>query len=345
MSSTIYDEISRIKDQLEKDEKETLKIALFGQPGAGKSSIINKLVGEKVAETGASTDVTKKAQPIYHNGLLFVDLPGYGTTQFPPNEWINEFNPDDFDLFLCVFSGKFHEADTKFFKELKQAGRVCLFVRNFHDALWEDGKTTEELEKVILADVEKQVQSKVDVIFTSCFKNGYGFEQLQDAIQQNLEPAKRDKYILSAKAYSKRHLDEKRMECEKLVTKYSAIAAANAINPIPGVDISVDVSVILKLFKSIQQAYGLNDEKIKKYEALLPVAKKVIEYASKGGVIVLLKSLSTKLAIKNTAKYIPIVGQVVAASAGFGLTHLAGSRYLNDCLELATHIMEKELQN
>lgn len=345
MAYSIYDEVNKLKESLEREEKIPLKIALFGQPGSGKSSIINKLVGESVVKTGVSTDVTKEAQTIYHNGLLVVDLPGYGTTKFPPNEWINKFNPKDFDLFLCVFSGKFHEADTKFFKDLKEAGRVCLFVRNFHDSLWEEGKTVEDLEKEIIADVEKQVHSKVDVIFTSCFRNGNGFDKLQEAIQKNLEPAKRDRYILSAKAYSVEHLKQKKAECEKRITKYAAIAAANGLNPIPGADISIDVTVLLKLFKEIRQSYGLNDEKIKTYEALLPLAKKVIEYATKEGVIILLKNLATREIVKNVAKYIPLVGQVIAASAGFALTRVAGSHYLDDCHELASYILEKELLN
>lgn len=341
---SIYDDIEKIKKQIEEENSEPLKIALFGQPGAGKSSIINKLVGERVAETGASTDVTTAADFIPYEGLLLVDLPGYGTSKFPPNEWMSQFNPKEFDLFLCVFSGKFHEADTRFFKELQESGKVCLFVRNMSDQLWEDGKTLEELKQDIIDDVEKQVGSKQNVYFTSC-RTSTGFDSLQDAIQESLEPAKKEKYIRYAKAYTVEHLEQKREECKKLVTKYAAIAAANGINPVPGVDISVDLSVMLKLFSQINKAYGLNDAKLALLEgALLPVAKKVLDYATKEGLSLLLKRFATKTALKNSSKYVPIVGQVIAASAGYAMTYKAGIHYLDDCHELATEVLKKELQ-
>lgn len=342
-SLSIYDEIERIKQEIEKDDQEPLRIALFGQPGSGKSSIINKLVGEKVAETGASTDVTTTANIFNFNGLLLVDLPGYGTSKFPPNDWFDHFKPEDYDLFLCVFSGKFHEADTTFFRELKEEKRTVLFVRNMADQIWEEDRTEKELHQVIIEDVHKQIGSNVTVYFTSCRKNT-GFEELQDAIQDALEPAKRDKYARYAKAYSEKHLEQKREECKKLVTKYSGLAAANGINPIPGLDISVDFTMMLKLFSEIRKIYGLNDEKIKNLgEALMPIAKKVIDYATKEGLALLLKRFATKTAVKSTVKYVPIVGQVIAASTSFAITYSAGSYYLEDCHKLAVEILKKEL--
>ncbi|MFD0050214.1 GTPase [Actinomycetes bacterium NPDC127524] len=340
---SIYDDIEKIKQQIEKEDEVPLKIALFGQPGAGKSSIINKLVGEQVAKTGASTDVTVDADFIPYEGLLLVDLPGYGTSKFPPNEWMSRFDPKDFDLFLCVFSGKFHDADTAFFKELKEEGRVCLFVRNMADQLWEDGKTLEELEQNIRDDVEKQVGSKEKVYFTSC-RNATGFDVLQEAITQSLKPAQREKYTRYAKAYTMDHLEAKKEECKKLVVRYAAIAAANGINPIPGVDVSVDFSVMLKLFSDIRKSYGLNDEKISKLEgAMLPLAKKVLDYATREGVALLLKRFAAKTAMKSTAKFVPIVGQIAAASAGYAMTYTAGNHFLNDCHELAAEVLKKEL--
>ena len=55
-------------------DNKKVKIAFFGQPGAGKSSLINELVGKKVAETGNSTDTTQRAQIIEYNEVVFVDF-------------------------------------------------------------------------------------------------------------------------------------------------------------------------------------------------------------------------------------------------------------------------------
>ena len=96
----------KLRQEIEDEQNEKLKIALFGQPGAGKSSLINLIVGQPVTRTGATTDMTTEAKVIEHEELLLVDLPGYGTSKFPPNKWMEQFQPEEMDLFLCVFSSK-----------------------------------------------------------------------------------------------------------------------------------------------------------------------------------------------------------------------------------------------
>src|SRR5690554_4266733 len=153
----IYEEAERAREQLKEADAQLVSVALFGQPGAGKSSLINKLVGEKVAETGVETDKTVKEESYEHNGLELVDLPGYGTTKFPKEGYKEQFKLTRFDLFLCVTSGKFLAADTELFRELDAMGKVCIFVVNKHDELWEDDVPLSELEQRKRADIIKQV--------------------------------------------------------------------------------------------------------------------------------------------------------------------------------------------
>lgn len=340
---SIYDDIQNMKDRLQEEQKASIRIALFGQPGSGKSSLINKLIGKNVAKTGASTDVTVEANFYEHDQLLFVDLPGYGTSKFPPNAWMNEFTPEKFDLFLCVFSGKFHEADTRFFKELKEKNRVCLFVRNMQDQLWDPEKTTEQIEAEIEADVNQQIGAAVPVYFTSC-RSGHGLDMLQEAIQESLDPTQKDKYARGAKAYSSKHLQRKKEECKKLVYRYAGISAANGLNSVRGVDISVDVGIMLKLFKVLRESYGIENSKILNLgPALIPIANRVIEYATKEGIIIILKRNATKIVVKNAAKYVPFVGTAIAASTGFAITLSSGISYLDDIHTLADEIIKEEL--
>ncbi|MBB6673681.1 GTPase domain-containing protein [Cohnella nanjingensis] len=340
---SLREEAAQLRQDIENEQRDKLKIALFGQPGAGKSSLINQIVGQPVVKTGASTDMTTEAQVIAHDELLLVDLPGYGTTRFPPNQWMEQFKPEELDLFLCVFSGKFHEADSKFFKELREKGRICLFVRNKRDDLWEDGKTQEELEAEIAADVHRQVGSEEPVHFVSCRTRG-GLAELVDAIYAALDPAKREKYARSAKAFSMAHLEAKRAACEKAVYKYAGLAAANGLNPIPGVNVGVDISIMFKLFADVRSAYGLTDEKVNKLiPSLLPLGKRVLDYSTKEGIALLLKRFAGKGASVQIGRFVPFIGQAVAAAAGFGLTLAAGKSYLNDCHELAERILAAEL--
>ncbi|MDG0792041.1 GTP-binding DUF697 domain-containing protein [Cohnella ginsengisoli] len=339
----LREDAARLKQDIEDEQNAKLRIALFGQPGSGKSSLINQIVGQPVARTGVTTDTTVEAQVIAHEELLLVDLPGYGTSRFPPNEWMDRFRPEELDLFLCVFAGKFHEADTAFFKELREKGRICLFVRNKLDDLWEEGRTTEELQAEIAADVARQIGEPQQVYFVSC-RTREGLSELVDGIKAALEPALREKYARSAKAFSLAHLEAKKEACEKSVYKYAGLAAANGLNPVPGVNVGVDMSIMYKMFAEIRASYGLTDEKVNKLiPSLLPLGKRVLDYGTKEGIMLLLKKFAGKSASTAVGRFVPIVGQAIAAAAGFGMTLAAGKSYLNDCHELAERILEREL--
>lgn len=344
---SIYDEAEKIRSKLDKENSTTVSVALFGQPGAGKSSLINKIIGKKVAEVGVETDKTVEAASYEEKGLRFVDLPGYGTKNFPKESYFQKFKIQDFDLFLCVTSGKLHQADTEFFQELVQRGKVCIFVVNKHDELWEDGIKLEELEQRKVNDITKHVGRPVKIVFTSC-RQGTGLDALNIEIQNNLDGAKRERWARSAKAYSARFLQEKRVACEKYVSIAAAAAAANGINPVSGVDIAVDISIIMKLFKEIRDYYGLSDTFLTNLkQSSIPVvgrlANNVVQYAAKEGILMLLKSFAGRQAVKTFSKYIPFIGQAIAAGLGYAITSNVGNSYLSDCHELAEEILSNKL--
>ena len=342
----IKEEANKLRDKIEKEKANPIKIALFGQPGAGKSSIINRLVGENVASSGVTTDKTTKAQIIeWTYDMILVDLPGYGTSMFPQNDFFDKFNITDYDLFLCVFSGKFHKADTDFFQEIREKGKTALLVRNQADMLWQEGKTDDELRDEIRKDAQKQVKSNEEIYFTSCRTND-GFDELEKAIETNLEPSKKERWSRTAKAYTKEALESKKDACKSLVKTRAGLAAANALNPIPGVDIAVDIGILVELFAEIRRNYGLTDEKISNpvyIKNLGPIANRILSASSKEGIIQLLKQFAGRETIKQVSKYIPFVGQAIAASIGYGITLYAGNSFVDDCHQLAKEILDQEL--
>ncbi len=340
-------EAEAIRQKLDAETSATVSIALFGQPGAGKSSLINKIVGRKVAEVGVETDKTVAAASYEHNGLNFVDLPGYGTSSFPKESYFEKFKISEFDLFLCVTSGKLHQADTEFFQELSRRGKVCIFVVNKHDELWEDEVSIEELERRKKEDIEKHVGKKVVTVFTSC-RNGFGLDALNTEIQSNLDGAKKERWSRGAKAYSEKFLASKKEACEKYVTYAALASAANGINPVPGLDVSLDLTVLMKLFKEIRDSYGLTEDfltnlKASSIPAVGRLANNVIKYAAKEGLLMLLKSFAGRQTVKALSKYIPFVGQAVAAGIGYAITSNAGSSYLDNCHELAEEALRNHL--
>jgi GTP-binding protein EngB required for normal cell division/uncharacterized protein (DUF697 family) len=344
---SIEDDVARIVKELADLEDVNVRLALFGQPGAGKSSLINKITGQKLAEEGVSTDKTITANEYEWRGLHLVDLPGYGTSKFPKDTYFQDFKIDGFDLFLCVFDGKFRQADSQFFQQLKKIGKVCIFIRNKSDTIWQEGKKTEELQNEIQEDTQKQTESDQGVFFISC-RTGYGLSDVSNAIFNHLDKAKQERWARSAKSHSKELLERKREAAEKIVNLQAALAAANGINPIPGVDVGVDLTIIYTMFKTIRDEYGLNDDTLQIYKmgvpAIAQLANSALKYASKEGILILLKRYAGRQTVKEVSKYIPFIGQAIAATLGFGITYQAGMSYLEDCHTLAQSILDIELQ-
>src|SRR5574340_480315 len=79
------------------------EIAFLGRSNVGKSSLINSLLGEKIAKTSSTPGrtrainffaVRRQGQP--RPELLFVDLPGYGYAKLPREvtaEWPQFIEP------------------------------------------------------------------------------------------------------------------------------------------------------------------------------------------------------------------------------------------------------------
>jgi len=345
---SINSEVANTIRRLEEEFNTTVSVALFGQPGSGKSSLINKIAGEQVADVGVETDKTVEAKAYPVKGVLYVDLPGYGTKKFPKDTFFQKQKIKDFDLFLCVTSGKLHQADTEFFQALAKLGKVCIFVINKCDEIWEDGVTFEELQKRKMEDITKHVGQAVKTVFTSCRTNT-GLDILDDEIANNLDGAKRERWARGAKAYSIGFLKKKRKASEKHVAYGAAAAAANALNPIPGVDVAVDLTILLKLFKDIRDDFGLNDDSLSDLKkSSIPVvaglANNAIKYATKEGLLILLKNFAGREAVKEFTKYIPFIGQAVAASLGYAITSNVGNSYLEDCYKLAEAVLKDKLK-
>lgn len=145
-------------------------------------------------------------------------------------------------------------------------------------------------------------------------------------------------------------LNRVREECKSMVNKRASASAAAAVVPVPGVDIGADVAIMMELLPAINRKFGLSPEQIEqldgaiKAQALVIItslgSKLVGKLITKETVVLLLKKVGTRVAVKSVTKFIPFVGQAVSAGISFGAMKYLGNSHIDECFEVCRRIIE-----
>lgn len=140
-------------------------------------------------------------------------------------------------------------------------------------------------------------------------------------------------------------LEAIRQECRKLVRKASWVSAGAAAVPVPLLDIAVDAGVLLKLVPEINRRFGLEPEQIEAMpeQTRLQVWKRRAERGSEliGMVITRtlirrsLQTMGTRIVARQVTKFIPLGGQIVAATLGYWVMRKLAQDHVDDCFEVA----------
>ncbi len=338
-------EIEALKVKIAKLDKDKVTIVFFGQPGGGKSSIINAICGQKVVEVGVGTDTTSNALVVEHGDVVFVDLPGYGTSKFPQADFFEEFDPLQYDMFVCVFDGKLHKADTEFFQKLQRMKKPCIFVRNKIDEIYDENLTLEKSEAIIREDVTKQIGTADFVLlFVSARDDKLdGIATLNDAIMDKMDEARREKYIMAAEAQTREQLQRKKEAALKFVNNCATYAAFNGLNPMMGLDAAVDMMILNRMCRGIRKSFGITADMVEASSLSGNNKAFIIKSMSKEGIKYLFKTLGKKFATKSILKYVPVVGQASAAFVGHQMIITAGKDYVEVCYRVIREKMLKDL--
>lgn len=144
-------------------------------------------------------------------------------------------------------------------------------------------------------------------------------------------------------------LNALRDECKSMVTTRAGLSAGAAVVPIPGADIGADVTLLLEMIPTINRKFGLTPEQI---DQLDPQIKKILlvsitsigseligKMVTKQLVMQVLKRVGIRVATKSIAKFIPFLGQALAASISFGVMRMVGNSHVDDCYEVAKKVI------
>ncbi|MBT8062712.1 MAG: GTP-binding protein, partial [Gammaproteobacteria bacterium] len=141
-----FDEIEMLLEKLSNGE---IHIAAFGRVSAGKSSLLNALVGKKVFETGPLHGQTREAQRISwqtrsEDHVRLIDTPGIDELEGEEREQLARQVARRADILVMVCEGDLTEREFDALKALAARKRPLLLVLNKSDRY-----TREELELLL----------------------------------------------------------------------------------------------------------------------------------------------------------------------------------------------------
>jgi uncharacterized protein (DUF697 family) len=167
-----------------------------------------------------------------------------------------------------------------------------------------------------------------------------------------VRPTKRSKQSVPAALIPSTPRDIARIasECRKLVTRRALVSAGASVVPLPGIDLAVDVTMLVRMLDEVNQRFGLTPDQIDRlaperrlfaYKAAMAVGSALIgRVVTRELVIRLLRTVGVRLSAKQAAKYVPFAGQAVAASLSFAALKALGDRHVEDCVLVAQTLID-----
>lgn len=147
-------------------------------------------------------------------------------------------------------------------------------------------------------------------------------------------------------------LEAIRLECLSLVNQRSVVSAAVAVVPIPGLDVGADVAIMTRMIDLINQKFQLTAQDVGRLDPntrqriLVLVSSMgstlIGKYASKELVMLALKRVGVRMASKQAAKFVPLLGSAIAAGLSYGAMRWLGNAHVEDCYQVLKRAIEDQ---
>jgi uncharacterized protein (DUF697 family)/predicted GTPase len=313
-------------------------LAIFGKTGVGKSTLINAIFGEDVAETGIGAPVTQGSHLYMHvsghfgvldtpgleigkdNATILADLEQYvqGMRQSPLPEQVHV-------VWYCVRAAdrRFEDTEETFIRALHRLGLPVLLV--FTQVPMRDGQYHPDALELRDAIRKRDLPLNGEPVFLTYAKAdrfaGYEPHGLHDLLDATFRVAPQG-VAAALTVAQKIDMERKRAAANKAIGVAVTAAGAAGATPIPIADAIVLVPIQLTMMARISHIYDIRVDKA------TTAALAATAAATAGG-----RSLATGL-IKLIPGVGSVVGGAIAASVASGITWAMGQAWMVVCTRI-----------
>lgn len=338
---SFLDAAQRIMDELQKEYSSmtTINVVVAGKTGSGKSTLINHVFREKMADTGTGMPVTQEIKKIEKAGfpLRVYDTPGLelggdnaienliedirsliedGIQSQDPNQAIH-------CIWYCinVQSSRVESTEMEFIKNLVNKTKyynvpvIVILTQAYpkkkttemKDAIMSAHLPIEEIVPVLAKDVELDDDYVI---------KAYGLDKLVEVMNYVLPTRAKDTFV----AIQTASLDLKEKKAQTIVKLAAATAAAVGAVPIPFSDAALLVPTQLSMLAKITSSFGISMQKAALVGAITAT------FGTTG------TTALGKSAVTSILKLIPgagmVVGGAISGATAAALTAALGEAYI-----------------
>lgn len=140
--------------------------------------------------------------------------------------------------------------------------------------------------------------------------------------------------------------------CRRLSTRAGLKSAAVGALPVPLLDVAVDMRILAKLITRINERFGLAEDQIETYTESMQLA--IFDLLKRTGaqlagrfmttdvLVPLLRKLGIRIATRQGAKYIPLIGTAIAAGVSFGAVKLLANMHIRECEQIVRKLIAEQ---
>lgn len=148
------------------------------------------------------------------------------------------------------------------------------------------------------------------------------------------------------------NLEQIREECLELIKKRAYVSAGAAVIPVPFLDVVIDVGILSQLLPEINARFGLAPEQVSVFNLKTKqvqwdeLRKRGVQFSglvvARTAVKKSINNVAAKYITKQVTKFIPLGGQLIAASLGYYVMKKVAEAHVEDSYKLAKNIQQKQ---